>query len=128
MPDSPSERDLVRQVTRAVVARLGQAGPDVVEAVVGEVIAAIAGGPGDGASPSAVAAGPFITPRGSTLLPVVGSPPSMEHCMACVEQEKARHRHRAILTTTGKNAKGIVARLTTRIAELGGDIMDISQT
>ena len=33
-----------------------------------------------------------------------------------------------MLTTTGKNQKGIVARVTAKIAELGGDILDISQT
>ena len=33
-----------------------------------------------------------------------------------------------MLTATGRNQKGIVARLTTVIAELGGDILDISQT
>ena len=33
-----------------------------------------------------------------------------------------------MLTTTGRNQKDIVARVTARIAELGGDILDISQT
>src|SRR5258706_14293181 len=46
----------------------------------------------------------------------------------CLEQERARTRTRAVLTTTGRNSKGIVARITARIAELGGDILDISQT
>lgn len=123
----PADRDLVRQVTRAVVARVGKAGPEVVEAVIGEVIAAIAAS--ESPAPASFVPAPVTTPRGSTLLPVVGAPaPSLDHCASCVEQEKSRHRNRAILTTTGKNARGIVARITSRIADLGGDIMDISQT
>ena len=74
---------------------------------------------------------PFTTPRGATFLPVTGgsSPsPSFSTCATCVDQEKQRQRSRAVLTTTGKNTKGIVARLTARIADAGGDILDISQT
>jgi ACT domain-containing protein len=120
MSDDPT-RDAVRAVTRAVVARLGDASPQVMEAVVSEVLAAL------GPAPSP--AGPVTTPRGATLLPVVGNPaPSLDYCATCIEQEKARTRRRAVMTTTGKNAKGIVARVTAQIAELGGDILDISQT
>jgi ACT domain-containing protein len=54
--------------------------------------------------------------------------PGIDFCAMCLEQERARTRHRAVLTTTGRNSKGIVARVTGRIAELGGDILDISQT
>jgi ACT domain-containing protein len=112
-----AERELVRAVTRAVVARVGEAGPQVIEAVVAEVLAAMGGD------------GRFVTPRGATLLPLApGATPSMDYCLSCVAQEKARTRQRAVLTTTGKNTKGIVARVTARIADLGGDILDISQT
>jgi ACT domain-containing protein len=99
---------LVRQVTRQVVARMGDAQPEVLEAVVAEVMSAI--GSGEAAS-SLVEVGPGI-----------------DYCQACLDQERARTRHRAVLTTTGRNQKGIVARVTARIAELGGDILDISQT
>ncbi len=110
-------RETVRAVTRAVVDRLGDASPQVIEAVVAETLAAL--GP----------QGAVVTPRGATLLPVVGqSLPSIDVCAACIEQEQSRNRQRAVMTTTGRNQKGIVARLTTRIAELGGDILDISQT
>src|SRR5262249_55893690 len=54
--------------------------------------------------------------------------PGIDYCQMCLEQERARTRRRAVLTTTGKNTKGIVARVTAKIAELGGDILDISQT
>jgi len=116
-------REVVRAVTRAVVARVGDAGPQVIEAVVAEVLGAL------GASPASSAGASVTTPRGATLLPMAGAPvPTIDYCLACVEQEKSRKRHRAVLTTTGKNTKGIVARVTARIADLGGDILDISQT
>lgn len=35
---------------------------------------------------------------------------------------------RAVVTTTGKNARGIVAKIAQAIADAGGDILDISQT
>ena len=129
-------RELVRSVTRAVVARLGHAGPQVVEAVVSEVIAEVERASGGAASSSrppapTPATAPFTTPRGASLLLMAGdgkNPPAFDYCMACVDQERARDRHRAVFTTTGRNTKGIVARVTARIADLGGDILDISQT
>ena len=99
---------LVRQVARQVVARMGDAQPEVLEAVVAEVMSALGSGE---AAPSLVEVGPGI-----------------DYCQACLDQERARTRHRAVLTTTGRNQKGIVARVTARIADLGGDILDISQT
>jgi ACT domain-containing protein len=43
--------------------------------------------------------------------------------------EAARKRSgRAVVTTTGKNQRGIVARIAQAIADAGGDIVDISQT
>ena len=35
---------------------------------------------------------------------------------------------RAVVTTTGKNQRGIVAHIAQAIADAGGDIVDISQT
>lgn len=99
---------LVRQVARQVVARMGDAQPEVLEAVVAEVMASIGNG------------------EASAALEEVG--PGIDYCQACLEQERARTRRRAVLTTTGRNCKGIVARVTAKIAELGGDILDISQT
>ena len=98
---------LVNEVTRRVVARLGDASPQVVEAVIGEVAQALALNPDAQAEHVA---------------------PGIDFCAMCIEQERARTRRRAVLTTTGRNTKGIVARVTARIAELGGDILDISQT
>jgi ACT domain-containing protein len=87
---------------------MGDAQPEVLEAVVAEVMTAIGSGE---ASSSLVEVGPGI-----------------DYCQACLDQERAHTRNRAVLTTTGRNTKGIVARVTARIAELGGDILDISQT
>jgi ACT domain-containing protein len=117
-----SDRDTIRAVTRAVVGRLGDAGPQVIEAVITEVLAAMGGN-------AAMQQKTITTPRGATLLPIAGqAPPSVDYCATCIEQEKSRGRRRAVLTTTGRNAKGVVARITARIADLGGDILDISQT
>jgi ACT domain-containing protein len=102
---SPS---VIRQVARQVVARLGDARPEVIEAVVQEVVGALAQSESPGG------------------LQEVG--PGIDYCQMCLEQERARTRTRAVLTTTGRNQKGIVARVTAKIAELGGDILDISQT
>jgi ACT domain-containing protein len=99
---------LVRQVTRTVVDRMGDARPEVLEAVVAEVMQAIGSGEASG--------------------DLVEVGPGIDYCQACIEQDRARTRHRAVLTTTGRNCKGIVARVTARIADLGGDILDISQT
>jgi ACT domain-containing protein len=103
---------LVRTITRQVVARLPDAAPEVLEAVVAEVLSATVGDP--------------IAASQKNDLVEVG--PGIDYCAMCLEQERARTRTRAVLTTTGRNTKGIVARITARIAELGGDILDISQT
>ena len=40
----------------------------------------------------------------------------------------SRRAGRAVVTTTGKNQRGIVAKIAQAIADAGGDIVDISQT
>jgi ACT domain-containing protein len=44
------------------------------------------------------------------------------------ESQSSRRGGRAVVTTTGKNQRGIVARIAQAIADAGGDIVDISQT
>jgi ACT domain-containing protein len=105
-----AEPQMIRQVTQQVVARLGDASPEIVDAVVSEVERALGGG-ARGPHPAEIEVAPGI-----------------DFCQMCIEQERARTRHRAVLTTTGRNQKGIVAAVTAKIAELGGDILDISQT
>jgi ACT domain-containing protein len=41
---------------------------------------------------------------------------------------ESRRGGRAVVTTTGKNQRGLVARIAQAIADTGGDIVDISQT
>jgi ACT domain-containing protein len=41
---------------------------------------------------------------------------------------KRELKSRAVVTTTGKNQRGIVAKIAQAIADAGGDIVDISQT
>jgi len=53
--------------------------------------------------------------------------PSPEVCAACAEAERRRGQ-RAVITTTGKNRRGIVAGIAQAIAAAGGDILDIAQT
>jgi ACT domain-containing protein len=125
MQSDDEARAVVRAVSRAVVGRLGDAGPQVIEAVVQEVLAALDGG---APAPKRASSPTVTTPRGAVMLPLANGKPTVDYCAACVEQEKARGRQRAVMTTTGRNSKGIVARVTARIAELGGDILDISQT
>jgi ACT domain-containing protein len=104
----PDAENIAREVTRQVVARLGVMDRDLVEKVVQEVLSATA------APPPAFAE--------ATV------PSSADYCAVYLEQERARNRRRAVITTTGKNRKGIVARLTAKIAEFSGDILDLSQT
>lgn len=103
------------EVTRQVLDRLGPVLPDapeVIDQVVSEVVATtgLSGGAG------------LQAPE------ALGMPPSADYCATFIEKERRRARRRAVVTATGRNQKGIVARLTTVIAELDGDVLDISQT
>jgi ACT domain-containing protein len=51
-----------------------------------------------------------------------------ELCASCLEEQRRKSGRRAVVTTTGKNRKGIVAKIAQGIADAGGDILDISQT
>lgn len=102
------------EVTQRVLERLGPLAPDSVDRVVAEVLAALPDGMSQG-------------PAGQTGASL-GLPPSADYCAGYIAQERRRAHRRAVLTATGRNQKGVVARLTTVIAELGGDVLDISQT
>jgi ACT domain-containing protein len=52
----------------------------------------------------------------------------VEVCASCLEDARRKSGKRAVVTTTGKNARGIVAKIAQAIADAGGDILDISQT
>jgi ACT domain-containing protein len=56
-----------------------------------------------------------------------GLPEKIDLCAACAEEAR-RRGPRAVITTTGKNRRGIVANIAQAIAAAGGDIVDIAQT
>jgi ACT domain-containing protein len=47
---------------------------------------------------------------------------------AAFAEPRPRAQSRAVVTTTGKNQRGIVAHIAQAIADAGGDIVDIAQT
>lgn len=59
--------------------------------------------------------------------PAAPAQPTAELCAACAEAER-RRGNRAVITTTGRNRRGIVANIAQAIAAAGGDIVDIAQT
>jgi ACT domain-containing protein len=104
---------LVGQVTSQVISRLGRVSPDALERISGQVASEV------------LAA---VQERMSDSPTQVGMPPSADYCAAYLEKARSRERSRAVITATGRNRKGIVARLSAIIAEQGGDILDIAQT
>jgi ACT domain-containing protein len=110
--DAPAPH-LVRQVTRQVVARLPDAAPEIIEAVIAEILGNLGDAP---------------ETRGARFS--VGAPemPSVDVCASCLEADRARGRARALLSVTGRNQRGIAAAITAVLAELSADILDISQT
>ncbi len=107
---------LVGQVTAQVIARLGRVDPESLDLISGRVATEVLAAVQERATVTGGGAGP------------IGLPPSADYCSAYLEQERSRSRSRAVITVTGRNRKGIVARLTAVIAEQGGDILDIAQT
>lgn len=108
---------LAAAVVEQVVSRLGASSPDAMEAVTREVLDAL----GAGTTPGATIGNPQNDGP-------AGLPPSADYCSSYLSSERRRARRRAVLTTTGRNQPGIVARIATAIADQGGDILDISQT
>ena len=96
------------RVAEHVLMRLGKSDASVVERVASEVLAALDPGTQSSAAP--------------------GLPPAADYCSAYIESERSRARRKVVITSTGRNQKGVVAKLTAILAELGGDILDISQT
>jgi ACT domain-containing protein len=125
---------LTRFVVRAVGERLGSQSPDVVELVVREVVGAMSGASG---VPAPSTPAPPDRPEGDTVTTALGAvlprptnheQPSLELCASCLELHRRQHQNRAVVTTTGRNARGVVATMARQVAEAGGDIQDISQT
>ena len=107
--DSADLRELIARVSRQVARRTGQPRADLAAIVAAEVTAAMA---------KPAAEDPSRAPMAVRA----------ELCASCLEQERRKTGRRAVVTTTGKNRKGIVANIARAIADAGGDILDISQT
>jgi ACT domain-containing protein len=135
--------DVSRLVMQAVHERLGAVDPDVLTVVVREVVSAIADGEAIPPRSAAVSAAPVGLPsvgaaaehNRSAAAPLPSrhhggapEPVPLERCLQCAEQSRGSSQNRAVITTTGRNCKGVVARVAAQIAEAGGDIQDISQT
>lgn len=115
--DTADTATIAAVVTEQVAARIGATSPAALEAVTREVLATLGG-----AASFSGPAGPAVTSG------PVGLSPSADYCSSFLAAERKRSRRRAVLTTTGRNQRGIVARIAAAIAEQGGDILDISQT
>jgi ACT domain-containing protein len=107
--DSADLRELIARVSRQVARRTGKPRADLAAIVAAEVTAALA---------TPAAEDPARAPMAVRA----------ELCASCLEQERRKVGRRAVVTTTGKNRKGIVANIARAIADAGGDILDISQT
>jgi ACT domain-containing protein len=101
-------RALVARVTQAVAARAGRRA-DLAGIVAAEVAAALA---------ASDATAPGARPAHTPPAPTGGRRGNGGNGVS----------KRAVVTTTGKNARGIVAKIAQAIADAGGDILDISQT
>ena len=119
--DSADLRELIARVSRQVARRTGRPREDLAAIVAAEVTAAL------GLATSTPT--PTPTPTESRSRTVDASlSVRADLCASCLEQERRKTGRRAVVTTTGKNRKGIVAKLAQGIADAGGDILDISQT
>ncbi len=115
--NSDDLRELIARVSRQVARRTGKPRADLAAIVAAEVTAAL-GVPAAGSATRVPAAPPSESPMAVRA----------ELCASCLEQERRKVGRRAVVTTTGKNRKGIVANIARAIADAGGDILDISQT
>ncbi len=114
------KEELVRQVTQIVISRLNYDLPlEVLETIVTEVVKGVMEElvPSEKSGKEKVI--PFIAE---------GMPP-LAYCSQCIEAFKRRETtEKAVITVTGMNSPGIVAAISGAIAEMKGDILDISQT
>jgi ACT domain-containing protein len=125
--DNTDLRALIARVSRQVVRRTGPRS-DLAEIVAAEVTAALSSAPSSPPSPSSAPSS--SPPSPSSPSPRRAESPTLraELCASCIEDQRRKSGHRAVITTTGKNRKGIVAKIAQGIADAGGDILDISQT
>jgi ACT domain-containing protein len=114
--DSADLRELIARVSRQVARRTGSTRADLAQIVAAEVTSALSSPSSSSSSSSSPSPSPSALSEAAHL------------CASCLEQERRKTGRRAVVTTTGKNRKGIVAKIAQAIADAGGDILDISQT
>ncbi|HXI55132.1 MAG TPA: ACT domain-containing protein [Polyangia bacterium] len=116
MPSAEAElRELVARVSRAVAARTGKGRDELAGVVAAEVAAALE-------------ASDAATGKDAATATAAAAVAAAKVCPGCLDQERRKSGRRAVVTTTGKNQRGIVAKIAQAIADAGGDILDISQT
>jgi len=119
----------VKQLTGANGASAEAGGDAEEEAVVAAVVGEIARSLRSVGAPAVSSAPPLagLTPRGAPEAATAAE--HLAQCMACPNLlPDPSEGHRAIVSSTGLNAPGIVARLSSEIAACDVDILDISQT
>jgi ACT domain-containing protein len=131
--DSADLRELIARVSRQVARRTGQAvaRADLAQIVAAEVTAALgSSAPASASTPSSISTSTSKTSTRPASGPTAtsGLSEAAQLCAACLEQERRKTGRRAVVTATGKNRKGVVAKIAQAIADAGGDILDISQT
>lgn len=103
-------KNATRLITRMVQQRLGEANPQMVDVIAKEVMNAL----GEGNSSV-----------GSSSTTGVAS---LESCAACLGHKNNQARPQAVITCSGHNRKGVIAKISAQIAACGGDIQDVSQS
>jgi len=109
-----TEVRLEEEIVRLVRQEVGGSDPTLVKAVTDEVLRAVVGrssqteGSGNGGGAERVL--------------------TLADCVHCRANAQPDNQNRGVVTVTGINVSGVVARFATLIAEFNADIQDISQT
>jgi ACT domain-containing protein len=113
-------KNAARMITRLVEQRLGNVNPQLQEAISREVLAALGeNGPRSAGSSLGSATNAMASSSAQH---------SLDICAACQDQQQGKSRQQAVITCTGRNHRGVIAKISAQIAAGGGDIMDVSQT
>ena len=117
--DTKIEDEIARLVRREV----GPTAPQLMKTIVEEVVQAVAMRT---TSSSAQGSAQSPPPTGATVSGAEGI--DISDCIRCRTKDQKENRNRGVITATGHNTTGIIAKFATTIAEFDVDILDISQT